>query len=500
MKLEQLLAFERIAIQCHDNPDADAIAAGFGLHAYFKAKGKDVVFFYSGRNAIAKPNLVKMLHLLQIPLEHRPQPAAWQGLLVTVDCQYGAGNVTKVAADQVAVIDHHIQECTPPALHDIRPYLGSCSTLVWKLLEDAGFSIDLPLSTALYYGLFSDTNGFSEVSHPLDRDLRDFLAVNERVIKTLKNSNLSIDDLALASAALKDLNYHEKEHFALISVRPCDPNILGFVSDLAMQVDGVDMAVVYSEVSGGIKFSVRTVVRESRASDIAVWLTANGLGSGGGHAEKAGGYISAQNFTEHCPGMTPVQYFEMRLRQYLKAYTIIDCNDAASYAHIDTGSMQIFEKLPLRLAYVRCAEVFPDQTNLHIRMPEGDISLKATADTYLMIGRQGEVYPIERQKFHATYADVEGPVLMEFSYTPAVLDRDRGTRVPLDTIAKACVSIGGGVVKAAPLHGGIKLFTRWDTDNYVKGEVGDWLVMRDDDTTDLYIITGEVFHRLYRSL
>lgn len=32
MKLKELLHYDNIVIQCHDNPDADAIASGYGLY------------------------------------------------------------------------------------------------------------------------------------------------------------------------------------------------------------------------------------------------------------------------------------------------------------------------------------------------------------------------------------------------------------------------------------------------------------------------------------
>lgn len=502
MNLTQLAVFEHIAIQCHDNPDADSIAAGFGLYSYYKTQGCRATLFHGGRNSVTKPNLVKMLQLLRIPLEHRPGPETWPGLLVTVDCQYGAGNVSPMAAKEVAVIDHHIQECPPLSLHDIRPYLGSCATLVWALLREAGFPIDTSLATALYYGLFSDTNGLTEVRHPLDRDLRDSVAVNERILKILKNSNLSLDDLALASTALKDLNFHQDGRFALVSVQPCDPNILGFVGDLTMQVDAVDMALVYSEVPGGIKYSVRTMTRDAKASDIAVWLAAGELGSGGGHAEKAGGYISAHNFAAHCPELTPAGYFHRRLKEYLDAYDVIDCSEGGAEAvKAFTGTqVGLFEKLPVRLAYVPCAEVFSEQTTLHIRMLEGDLAVTAGPDTFLMIGTLGEVYPIDRRKFEATYTAAEGSPVATFTYPPVVLDKDRGTRVLLHAVARPCTGKGGGRVGAVPLSRGLKLFTRWDADNYIKGEPGDWLVWPENDQSDMYIITAAVFPCLYKAL
>ena len=90
LTLEELAKYNPITIQCHDNPDADAIASGYGLYCYFKSKGKDVELVYSGRNMVKKANLKLMLKLINIPLTyicveesgaHRP------GLLITADCQ-----------------------------------------------------------------------------------------------------------------------------------------------------------------------------------------------------------------------------------------------------------------------------------------------------------------------------------------------------------------------------------------------------------------------------
>ena len=47
MMLDELLGYDRVTIQCHDNPDADAIASGFGLYCFFLDQGKDVRLLYS---------------------------------------------------------------------------------------------------------------------------------------------------------------------------------------------------------------------------------------------------------------------------------------------------------------------------------------------------------------------------------------------------------------------------------------------------------------------
>ena len=104
MKLCDLLKYDDITIQCHDNPDADSIASGFALYTYFNEKGKNVKLIYGGRAEISKPNLVILVNELDIPIMH-VNNIKTDGLLLTVDCQYGAGNVEKFEAPYVAVID-----------------------------------------------------------------------------------------------------------------------------------------------------------------------------------------------------------------------------------------------------------------------------------------------------------------------------------------------------------------------------------------------------------
>ncbi len=47
--LKNLTGYKNIVIQCHDNPDADALASGFALQLYFKKQGMNVPFVYGGK-------------------------------------------------------------------------------------------------------------------------------------------------------------------------------------------------------------------------------------------------------------------------------------------------------------------------------------------------------------------------------------------------------------------------------------------------------------------
>lgn len=320
MYLDKFEQFDEIYIQCHDNPDADAIASGYGLYCYFCSEGKRVRFFYSGENPITKPSLLLMTEHLHIPIEYVDKPIRC-GLLLTVDCQYDGGNVTHMEAERIAMIDHHAR-CVPADEWCLfREEYGSCCTVVWELLQEKGFDVnrDIELATALFYGLYSDTGCLSEIYQPMDRKLRDYLEIDRSVMDELVNSNLTRQELQIAGEALSQYVYDENLQCAIIRTRACDPNLLGVINDLAIQADTITLSVVYSETSIGYKFSVRSNLNEARASGVAQYIS-EGIGTGGGHVNKAGGFILKKLQEEKYPGKD----FEQILCDKIWEYSLQD--------------------------------------------------------------------------------------------------------------------------------------------------------------------------------
>ncbi|MDR0221831.1 MAG: DHH family phosphoesterase, partial [Lachnospiraceae bacterium] len=176
-RLSDLLPYENIVIQCHDHPDPDAVASAFGVYAYLTRQGKQAQIVYSGLEQIKKRNVSYMIEWLNIPISHVRDPATVprSELVVCVDCQYGQGNITEMEAETVAIIDHHLLVAREEDYNMgiIQPSLGSCATLVWDLLRKEGFDFgaDKDIPASLYYGCLTDTNNFTEISHPLDKDM-----------------------------------------------------------------------------------------------------------------------------------------------------------------------------------------------------------------------------------------------------------------------------------------------------------------------------------------
>jgi len=503
MKLQDLDNYNPITIQCHDNPDADAIASGFGLYCYFRQKGKDVSLIYSGPNLLKKSNLVLMRDKLNIPITYVPveeKTVYRPGLLITVDCQYGAGNVTGIEADTIAIIDHHQIEIENVELSKIVPGLGSCSTLVWKMLTDAGYEVtdDNGLGTALYYGLFTDTNQFSELHNPWDRDARDFIPFTQTLITTFRNSNLSLDELNIAGVAMIERIYNDAHRFAVVRAKPCDPNVLGLISDFLLQVDQIDNSVVFNETSEGYKLSVRSCIREVNASELAAYLTED-IGSGGGQFEKAGGFVSKKKFANIYGDKSPEEYFIERMTAYYENFELI----YAENYEADLSGMKVYEKVKLPLGYVKADDVLPIGTPITVRTLEGDMDMTVEENLYIMIGIKGEVYPIRKEKFMKSYETLDREYnfeedVLENQYIPTLRNRENGQNMLITSYAKCCAPTGQVRIYARPLTSGVKVFTAWDKSKYMLGKAGDYLAVRNDDLHDVYVIEKKIFGKTYQ--
>ena len=494
MKLRDLTKFNNIVIQCHDNPDADAIASGFGLYTYFNHLGKNVRFIYRGKNKIRKSNLRIMLHKLNIPIEYAPDFDENPELLITVDCQYGQKNVTTSRAQNISIIDHHQKTVTIPFLSEIRSNVGSASTVVWDLMRNEGEEFEkliaenIKLSTALYYGLYTDTGKLSEVSHPLDRDMLDSLSINRSVIMEMSNSNISLDELKITGKAILGYEYFEDRRYLIIKSEPCDPNILGVMSDFSLETAGVDTCLAFYENEEEIKFSVRSCSKEVHANELAAFL-AEGIGGGGGHIFKAGGVIRPEKLTDESAD----EVLRNRMSLYFESFDII----YASKYQIDLHEMSKYSKLPQEKGCVKLTDTFPENTLVSIRTLEGDVDVRVENDLYVVVGIEGEIYPIKEKKLLQSYKVTDKAYDKELEYPPHILNLSTGEKKGIMKYAKTIESSDTSNIYAKKLDRGVKVFTAWDQEKYYLGNVGDYIAVREDDLHDIYVIKNRLFDQLY---
>lgn len=489
MRLSDLLQFNDIVIQCHDNPDADALASGYAIWWFFKQNNKNARFIYRGRNKIQKSNLMIMLSELEIPVSYEPDFSDVPELLVLVDCQAGQRNVTDTPAQTIAVIDHHQVAGPLPELSDLRNTMGSCSTICWDLLRTEGLDAndDELLATALYYGLYTDTNRLSEMAHPLDRDMIDNLRYKKSVITSMINSNISLNELRITGEAITNYEYLEEHKVLFVQAEPCDPCILGLISDFALETESVDICIAFYVNDDIVKLSVRSCTKEVHANELAAFLT-EGIGGGGGHVIKAGGMIRAELLPEEAGA-----YLRHRLEQYYDMYRIMYAKDTT----LDTRQMKLYKKRQQALGFIRLTDVFEPGTSITVRTLEGDVSFEIEDFTYLMIGVAGEVWPISEAKLEDSYQITNFKFNKTYEYEPSIINNETHEVKRVLEYARTAMTKSQSKIYAKPLDHAVKLFTAWAEENYYFGNIGDYIVVRQDDEHDIYIVSGKLFDDFY---
>lgn len=501
MRLQELEHFSSITIQMHDNPDADALGSGYALYKYYSSRGCKVRLVYGGRYKIQKSNLALFIEQLHIPVEYITECSISDTeLLLMVDCQYGGGNVTKLMAKNIAVIDHHQLEQEEPLseLSEIRPNMGSCATVVWTMLKHTDYPLreDLEMGTALYYALYMDTNQFAELNNPLDRDMLEVLVYDKGLFMQLKHANISLQELEIAGIALLKTIYNQDYHYAVLQAKPCDPNLLGLISDFVIQVDAINTCVVYNATEEGFKFSVRSCNREVKANELAQFL-AQKMGTGGGHTEKAGGFISRRRYEKTCPGIHSENYFGRRVIEYYEDFDLIDFRNY----RIDISSMYQYCKKDIPFGYIKLDRFMKIGTPVTIRTLEGDRNIIVEPDSYFMVGMKGDIYPIDAKKFREEYREEDTSYsLSDALYTPQIKNRETGETFEMLDMARTCYVQKEIYILARKLTKNVKVFTNWLEDSYMLGKIGDYLVVKEDSLQDIYVIEQDIFHKIYRSL
>ena len=519
MKLSDLLSFNDIVLQGHDNPDADAIASEYGLYLYFKKHEKKVRMIYGGRGEVKKSNLVLMIEKMELPIEYVTELDEIPELLLTVDCQYGEKNVQKFEGKTVAVIDHHMAKPEKlPELSEVRSNYGSCATLVWDMLMEEGFGniIDETLATALYYGLFMDTGKMQEIRHPKDKDMRDQLEfrLNRSMLILLENSNISPGELTIAGNAMSDVDYDENTTgFALAEAQSCDPNVLGIISDALIEVDAIRSCVAMCALDNGVKLSVRSCEKETRADELAKYIT-EGIGSGGGHMRKSGGFIIGDPLMEEYQRLTGEASCDMasaahavikrRAHEYFAEQDYI-------YAGTDnvpdiTGEM-VYRKKKFPVGYVKAADMYPVGTMVSVRTLEGDLPFVVKEDSYFIIGIEGEVYKNDEEYFFSHNDVTDEPYIFKGEYAPTVhtsiqainLEKKEDEEKSLKDYAKTAYPKPGMCICAKKLSRRTKVFVSW-SDSYMLGLPGDYLVARKENPKEVYIIKADILAKTYEPI
>lgn len=290
-KLVEILKGHKVYIQTHNYPDPDAMASGLGLQVFLKQHGVESTMCYDGK--IEKLSTKRMLDVFQFEIYNIEDISDMSATdyIVTVDAQKFNANITDFIGDEVACIDHHptFIQCEYQ-YKDIR-LVGACATLVAQYFKESGTPIDSNTATALLYGMKIDTDSWSRGVTLLDIQMFEYLFpyIDEEKMKLMNKSSMELKDLRAYGAAIQNIRLYDNIGFAEIPFN-CPDALVGMVSDFILDLDVVEFAVVYAKREDGLKFSIRSVLKYLNAGEITAEAL-NGIGTGGGHAAMAGGFV-----------------------------------------------------------------------------------------------------------------------------------------------------------------------------------------------------------------
>ena len=150
------------------------------------------------------------------------------------------------------------------------------------------------------------------------------------------------------------------------------------------------------------------------------------------------------------------------------------------------------------LGFVKTEDLIEGDAELILRTYEGNVKVQASADIYIMIGVNGEVYPITKDTFDVSYKECNSENDFSYDYEPRVYNAATGQRKMLKPYIRSCRTMSRLAIWARELTKPTKLFPKiWDYENYMFGLAGDMLVARSDDRKDLYIVKRSIFDITY---
>jgi nanoRNase/pAp phosphatase (c-di-AMP/oligoRNAs hydrolase) len=291
----QIASGKRLVIFLHDNPDPDAIAAGWLLSRVAESVGRKAVIVYGGRLGRAENRT--MVKLLKIPLRHLDKTRLRflkTDRYAVVDTQPGAGN-NSFPDDQLAchiVVDHH-----PPRRRltaqfvDIRSEHGCSTTMVLDYLTGCGLGLDPDLATAIAYAIASETQDLKREATRADREAYQLAFASARltVLGRIRHPDRTREYYRTIARAMGKVMLARNTCVCHIGAVD-EAEVVAEVADFLACMERVTWCLVSGLHQSQMVLSMRSTLPRAEAEKV-IRKSLGRLGKGGGHGMIAGGMM-----------------------------------------------------------------------------------------------------------------------------------------------------------------------------------------------------------------
>lgn len=288
--IEEIRERSSFLITSHMDPDGDSVGSQLAMASLLKELGKKVVIL----NEQPAPKKYRFLPAAREIVTQIPREFEYQTVVVLDSASLDRlGKVAGYVQRELIInIDHHPTNLYFGDLNWVVPKASSTSELVYRLIKRMGLRIGAQRASCLYVGIMTDTGGF-RFPNTTSSSLRTAsILVKEGAdpsyLATQVYLNRSMDELLLLSRLLATLEVHESQdpyggvatmHLTRSMMKDRKVNTEGF-SDYVLQLRGVGMGILFKELDGKVKVSLRS------RGEIDVSRLAKIFG-GGGHETAA---------------------------------------------------------------------------------------------------------------------------------------------------------------------------------------------------------------------
>jgi nanoRNase/pAp phosphatase (c-di-AMP/oligoRNAs hydrolase) len=306
-----------VLILPHNDPDPDAIASAVALqHLLAERLGVEGRIAYKG--IIGRAENKALVRYLGHPLQPLTDSDLRQSDSVALlDAQPGVGNITLPPGSNVAiVIDHHAwHEATAAAgFADVRPELGATSTILTEYLQAAGIEPTPSLSTALFYGIKTNTMALGRDTSPADAAAYSYLQprLDVEALAQIEHAQVPADYFKSFDATLQAARIYDGLIISYIGLMSY-PDLAAEMADVLLRLEKSQWVICMGVCEDALILSVRTRSRRSKAGQL-VQAMVGGDGTAGGHGTMAGGQVPLGSRN---PEQVALQ-LSQRALQYLK--------------------------------------------------------------------------------------------------------------------------------------------------------------------------------------
>ena len=276
------------------NADPDALASAMALKRIFWRRAKKIGIYRV--NPIERSDNLAMVRLLDIKVRHinklkRSAYTKW-ALLDSQPCHHEIFQKFQFSI----IIDHHPLTDGLSAGHlDIKEEYGANATLMTEYLKAEKIKPSPRLSTALFYGIKTDTNNFVRDSSTNDINAFRYLyeTANMNIIKKIESSEMTLKMLDNYQKALENLTIYKK--FAVINMGHVkNGDTLVLLADFYLKLAEVTWCIVSGIVDSKLIVILRNAGFRRNAGKLAQQLFGE-FGSAGGHRNAARAEMRLEN-------------------------------------------------------------------------------------------------------------------------------------------------------------------------------------------------------------